>query len=99
MVSLERGLPLTRRRHATGASNQVHSFYSFDSKGTAQYYNPFPSRLSSDLKVSSLLSGAIFFDSMAIFWVYIVQNPKGGFYIGSTDNLELRLHSHNREDR
>ena len=34
-----------------------------------------------------------------MFWVYIVQNPRGQFYIGHTDDLELRLASHNREDR
>jgi len=31
-----------------------------------------------------------------VFWVYILQNPAGKFYIGLTDNLNLRLHSHNR---
>ena len=34
-----------------------------------------------------------------MFWVYILQNPAGKFYIGSTDNFELRLHSHNCTDR
>jgi putative endonuclease len=34
-----------------------------------------------------------------MFWVYILQNPDGKFYIGQTDDLPLRLHSHNRTDR
>ena len=32
-------------------------------------------------------------------WVYILQNAQGRFYIGQTDDLDLRLHSHNRTDR
>jgi predicted GIY-YIG superfamily endonuclease len=31
-----------------------------------------------------------------MFWVYILQNPKGQFYIGHTANLEYRIASHNR---
>jgi predicted GIY-YIG superfamily endonuclease len=34
-----------------------------------------------------------------MFWVYILQNPAGQFYIGHTDNLAARLHSHNRTDK
>ena len=34
-----------------------------------------------------------------MFWTYILQNPAGKFYIGHTNDLELRLHSHNRTDR
>ncbi len=30
---------------------------------------------------------------------YILQNPEGRFYIGHTDDLALRLHSHNRTDK
>ena len=26
-----------------------------------------------------------------MFWVYILQNPGGRFYVGYTDNLEARL--------
>ena len=33
------------------------------------------------------------------FWVYILQNPVGRFYIGHTDNLERRVKSHNRTDK
>ena len=33
-----------------------------------------------------------------MFWVYILQNPKGSFYIGQTENLQDRLASHNRTD-
>lgn len=34
-----------------------------------------------------------------MFWTYIIQNPDGRFYIGHTDDLDLRLHSHNRTDK
>ena len=34
-----------------------------------------------------------------MFWVYILQNPAGNFYIGHTDNLENRILSHNRTDK
>lgn len=29
------------------------------------------------------------------FWVYILQNPEGKFYIGQTDNVGRRLQEHN----
>ncbi len=29
------------------------------------------------------------------FWVYVLENPAGGFYVGSTDNLQERLQQHN----
>jgi predicted GIY-YIG superfamily endonuclease len=34
-----------------------------------------------------------------MFWVYIVQNPAGRFYVGHTDNLQNRIASHNRTDK
>jgi len=34
-----------------------------------------------------------------MYWVYIVQNSVGKCYVGHSDNLELRVHSHNRTDR
>ena len=34
-----------------------------------------------------------------MFWVYILQNPAGRFYVGHTDNLESRVKSHNRTDK
>jgi putative endonuclease len=34
-----------------------------------------------------------------MFWIYILQNPSGGFYVGHTDNLENRISSHNRTDK
>ena len=34
-----------------------------------------------------------------MFWVYILQNPAGKFYIGQTDDLQHRLRSHNRDDK
>ena len=33
-----------------------------------------------------------------MFWVYVLQNPQGRFYVGQTDDLSTRLHSHNRTD-
>ena len=34
-----------------------------------------------------------------MFWVYILENPKGRFYIGHSDNLGNRIASHNRTDK
>src|SRR6266496_5896672 len=34
-----------------------------------------------------------------MFWVYILQNPAGRFYVGHTDNLKNRVASHNRTDK
>jgi predicted GIY-YIG superfamily endonuclease len=34
-----------------------------------------------------------------MFWVYILQNPKGRFYIGRTDDLQARLFPHNRTEK
>jgi len=34
-----------------------------------------------------------------MYWVYIIQNPQGDFYIGHTEDLTNRLHSHNRTDK
>ncbi len=34
-----------------------------------------------------------------MFHAYILANPPGRFYIGHTDNLEVRLANHNRTDR
>ena len=34
-----------------------------------------------------------------MFWVYILQNPVGRFYIGQTDDLPTRLQSHNRTEK
>jgi putative endonuclease len=33
-----------------------------------------------------------------MYWVYILQNSVGRFYIGQTDNLSIRLANHNRTD-
>jgi len=30
-----------------------------------------------------------------MFWVYILENPRGNFYIGSTGNLQQRVIQHN----
>ena len=34
----------------------------------------------------------------ANFWVYILQNPRGKFYIGQTEDLTARVEFHNRTD-
>jgi predicted GIY-YIG superfamily endonuclease len=34
-----------------------------------------------------------------VFFVYILENPDGRFYIGQTDNLEERIANHNRTDK
>ncbi len=34
-----------------------------------------------------------------MFRVYILQNPAGRFYVGQTEDVNLRLHSHNRDDK
>ena len=49
---------------------------------------------------SSPASGAIFWEKNRrdMYWAYILQNPAGKFYIGHTDNLSVRLCSHNRTD-
>jgi len=33
-----------------------------------------------------------------MFWVYILQNPAGRFYIGQTDDLEARFYEHIQTD-
>ncbi len=37
--------------------------------------------------------------TMAVNWVYILQNPAGRFYIGHTQDLQTRLRNHNRTDQ
>jgi len=34
-----------------------------------------------------------------MFWVYILRNPEGRFYVGHTDNLDERVRNHNRTDK
>lgn len=34
-----------------------------------------------------------------MYWVYILQNALGRYYIGQTQDLQSRLESHNRKDR
>ena len=31
----------------------------------------------------------------SMFWVYVLENPAGSFYVGHTDNLRRRLSEHN----
>jgi putative endonuclease len=33
------------------------------------------------------------------FWAYILRNPAGLFYIGQTENVDVRVFSHNRRDK
>ena len=33
-----------------------------------------------------------------MFWVYVLENPKGRFYVGSTEDLSRRLTEHNSPD-
>ncbi len=33
-----------------------------------------------------------------MFWVYVLENPRGMFYVGQTENLVHRVASHNRTD-
>ena len=33
------------------------------------------------------------------YWVYILENPRGGFYIGSTGDLDKRIAQHNAEEK
>src|SRR5437870_13523448 len=37
--------------------------------------------------------------AISMFWVYVLQNPVGRFYVGHTDSLERRVKSHNRTDK
>ena len=34
-----------------------------------------------------------------MFWVYVLQNPTGKFYVGQTDDLSARIANHNRSDK
>ena len=36
---------------------------------------------------------------LPMFWVYVLQNPAGKFYVGQTDDLSIRLQNHNRTDK
>jgi putative endonuclease len=44
---------------------------------------------------SSPLSGAIFLTNQLMYWVYILQNAGGRFYVGHTEDVVSRLRSHN----
>jgi len=34
-----------------------------------------------------------------MFWVYVLENPEGRFYVGSTDDLPRRLTEHNSPEK
>ena len=34
-----------------------------------------------------------------MFWAYVLENPKGCFYVGHTDDLPRRLEEHNSPDK
>ena len=38
-------------------------------------------------------------DFISMYWVYILQNPRGKFYVGQTGDLDNRLLNHNRTDQ
>ena len=38
------------------------------------------------------------FKSQVMFWVYVLENPRGKFYVGQTANLAERVIDHNRTD-
>ena len=40
----------------------------------------------------------MFYGARQMFWVYVLENPAGKFYIGQTANLDQRLKDHNRTD-
>lgn len=33
-----------------------------------------------------------------MFWVYVLENPRGKFYVGQTQELAARVLDHNRTD-
>jgi predicted GIY-YIG superfamily endonuclease len=33
-----------------------------------------------------------------MFWVYVLENPRGKFYVGQTENITARIRDHNRTD-
>ena len=33
-----------------------------------------------------------------MFWVYVLENPAGKFYVGQTGNLDDRISDHNQTD-
>ena len=34
-----------------------------------------------------------------MFWVYVLENADGRFYVGHTDDIERRLSEHNSEEK
>ena len=34
-----------------------------------------------------------------MYWVYVLENPRGRFYIGSTDDLPRRIEDHNSAEK
>ncbi|MEI7730077.1 MAG: GIY-YIG nuclease family protein [Verrucomicrobiota bacterium] len=34
-----------------------------------------------------------------MYWVYVIENLSGMFYVGQTDDLDARLANHNRTDK
>jgi predicted GIY-YIG superfamily endonuclease len=34
-----------------------------------------------------------------MFWAYVLEKPQGRFYVGHTDNLDIRRANHNRTDK
>ena len=38
-------------------------------------------------------------DKSDVYWVYVLENPKGRFYTGSTRDLDQRLKQHNSAEK
>jgi len=34
-----------------------------------------------------------------VYWVYVLENPRGRFYVGSTDDLARRIEEHNSPEK
>ena len=43
-------------------------------------------------------SGLSLFGEREMFYVYVLENSQGNFYVGQTSNVEKRLEDHNRND-
>jgi len=49
-----------------------------------------------DCRLSGLIQTT--FGANMMFWVYVLENPRGRFYVGQTENLTARVEDHNRTD-
>src|SRR5205814_241448 len=85
---------------AARARNQIVEICTPDSNSitgieiVAQWWSPDAVGINRLVVGSNPTAGANF-----MFWVYILQNPDGNFYVGHTDKLENRITNHNRTDK